>query len=233
MRILVVDDEELVVEFLKRSLRFDKHIVDVAYNGQTGFQKALQHSYDVIVLDVVMPHKDGLTTCRDLRKAGIHTPILMLTSRVAESERIAGLDSGADDYLAKPFSYDELMARLRALTRRPPAVIAPELRVGTLWLDPIKKVIYQGNEPLDLRPKEYALLEYLMRHPGKVISREEFLRDVWYISAHNASNRLEVCIHNIRTKVNAQTNGAILKTIRGYGYVLDAALHSSHKEAVH
>lgn len=220
MRVLVVDDEELILEFLERSLKLDKHIVDTARDGLNAFEKASRQSYDVIVLDVIMPHKNGIEVCRDLRHANVHTPILMLTSRDNESSRIEGLDSGADDYLTKPFSYNELTARLRALMRRPRPVQPAELNVGNLRLDPIKKIIYKNDEALALRPKEYALLEYLMRNPGKVISREEFLKNVWYTSAHNASNRLEVCMYHIRGKVNGNEEQPLLKTIRGYGYVL-------------
>ncbi len=220
MRVLIVDDEELVLEFLERSLKLDKYIVDKASNGLDAYEKALKNNYDVVVLDVIMPMRNGLDVCRDLRKAGVHTPIIILTSRDSRESRIEGLDAGADDYLIKPFSYHELEARLRALSRRPRPMQPDILRVGPLSLDPAKKLILLDDEVLNLRPKEYALLGYLMRNAGKVISREDLLMNVWMIPASNASNRLEVCMYHIRGKVNAK--GQILTTIRGYGYMVKA-----------
>ncbi len=221
MRILIADDEELIIEFLERSLRIDKHVVDVARNGLEVMQKTEANTYDVIITDVIMPVKNGLEVCKELRENGVHTPIIMLTSRDTEAARISGLDAGADDYLTKPFSYKELSARVRAVARRPQNVAPTQLTVGPLSLDPVRKVISLDDSRIELRPKEYALLEYLMRNASKVVSKEELLKNVWLITANNASNRLEVCMHHIRGKVNTDDR-QVLKTIRGYGYVIEA-----------
>ncbi len=223
MRVLIADDEELVIEFLERSLRLDKHIVDTAKNGLEVLEKAKDNCYDVIVTDVIMPVKNGMEVCRELRLNNVHTPIIMLTSRDSEAARITGLNAGADDYLTKPFSYKELEARIRAVTRRPHPLQAEIIEAGTITLDGAKKLITLSGEPLELRPKEYALLEYLVRNEGKVVSKEELLKNVWRISATNASNRLEVCMYHLRNKVNDGAKKQVLKTIRGYGYVLEGS----------
>lgn len=220
MRVLIADDEELIIEYLERSLRLDKHIVDTAKNGLEIIEKTRDNAYDVIITDVIMPVKNGLDVCRELRQNNIHTPIIMLTSRDSEAARITGLNAGADDYLTKPFSYKELEARMRAVTRRPQPLRSDIIIVGSLSLDSSKKIITMHNEPLVLRPKEFALLEYLIRNAGKVVSKDELLKNVWRIPASNASNRLEVCMYHLRNKVNDGAKKQMLKTIRGYGYVL-------------
>lgn len=219
MRILVADDEDLVIELLERSLKLDKHIVESAKDGPETIKKVLHNSYDVIILDIIMPGLNGIEVCKRLRKKGIHTPIIMLTSRVGEDAQVKGLDSGADDYLTKPYSYKELEARIRAVTRRPKTVRDPVIQAGPLSLDTNKKVILLEDDVLELRPKEYALLDYMMHNIGTVISKDELLKNVWRISANNASNRLEVCMYHIRRKVNKKQ--PVLKTVRGYGYVID------------
>jgi DNA-binding response OmpR family regulator len=220
MKILVVDDEEMIVEFLERSLRLDHNVVDIARNGTEAYEKASQQSYDVVILDIIMPGKNGLDVCHDLRELGVNTPVMLLSSKDGEVARIEGLDAGADDYMTKPFSYNELTARLRALMRRPLNLLPSIISLGDLSLDPVKKVISLEGKELELRPKEYSLLEYLMRNPGRVIPKDELLKNVWLISASNASNRLEVCMHHLREKININPDDTILSTIRGYGYVL-------------
>ncbi len=221
MNILVADDDELILEFLERSLRQDKHIVNIARDGNEALQKATDRSYDILIIDIVMPHKDGITLCKELRKTGVETPLILLTSADDENSRVEGLDSGADDYLTKPFSYRELEARIRAVTRRPQTLNPATITAGggMLSLDSARKVIHLNGTILELRPKEYALLEYLMRHADKVIPKEELLENLWHISATNASNRLEVCMHHIRSKINSKRQ--ILKTVRGYGYIIE------------
>lgn len=220
MRVLVIDDEEVILEFLARSLSAERHTVDVARDGIEGAQRAMKQPQDVIILDVMMPHKSGLEVCRELRAANIHTPIILLTSLDGEAARIEGLDAGADDYLTKPFSYGELSARVRALARRPHRTLRPVIRVGRLQLDTAHYEIALNGRALTLRPKEYALIEYLMRHPDRVVTKEELLRSVWSVSSLNASNRLEVCIHHLRDKLNVEGEVEILHTVRGYGYML-------------
>jgi two-component system, OmpR family, response regulator len=225
MRILVADDEQILVDFLARSLRLDKNVVDTASEGKDAYCKASKNTYDVVVAGLTMPGKAGLDVCSELRESGIHTPILVLSSSDSEYARIQSLDCGADDYLAKPFGYTEFVARLRALSRRPHQFRPRTVAAGDLALNQLTKTIVLRGSPLELRPREYALLEYLMLRPGKVISKEELLRNVWLISTQNASNRLEVCMHHIRSKLNSHTEKQILKTVRGYGYVI------SHAEA--
>lgn len=220
MQILAVDDEELMIEYLERSLKLDRHVVEIAKDGREAIKKAQAGDYDVILLDVLLPLKNGLEVCETLRAKGNHTPIIFLTSRDDETTKIKGLDQGGDDYLTKPFSYRELEARIRAVTRRPHALEPLTISVGPLTLKPSQKIIYLGDQPLELRPKEYMLLEYLMRNKDIVISKEDLLQRVWSISATNASNRLEVCMYHIRNKVNKRQK--LLKTVRGYGYSLSA-----------
>lgn len=220
MNILVADDDELFIDFLLRALLRDKHTVDTATDGIEAIRKALLTEYDIILLDVLMPLADGITVCNELRSKNRHAPILFLSSVTDKMTRISGLNEGADDYLIKPFHYDELEARMRAITRRPKR-IQPEKIIaggGILTLDSSKKLISFEDQPLDLRPKEYAVLEYLIRNAGKVVAKDELLKNIWHISSNNASNRLEVCMHHIRNKTNLQKK--LLKTVRGYGYTI-------------
>lgn len=218
MRVLVVEDEELIVEFLKRSLKIEKHDVDVASDGLKGYKKALKAHYDVIILDVMLPMKNGLDICRELRRTGVATPILFLSARNSEAARIQGLDAGADDYLVKPFSYRELNARLRAITRRPSVVPQSELQIANLILNPVSRDVTRGGKLIHLRPKEYALLEYMMRHPNVALPRYELLRNVWGISNDMTSNRLEVYIRHLRNKVDSKYRTKLIHTVRGVGY---------------
>lgn len=221
MNILVADDDELFIDFLTRALQRDKHTIDVATDGIEAIKKARSASFDIILLDILMPLADGINVCTELRSNGCHTPIIFLSSVQDKDTRISGLNEGGDDYISKPFHYDELEARMRAITRRPQHIRSEKITAckGLLELDSTKKCIYFENHELDLRPKEYAVLEYLIRHAGKVVAKDELLQNIWHISATNASNRLEVCAHHIRTKIN--TRKIVLKTIRGYGYTVD------------
>lgn len=221
MNILVADDDILFLDFLTRALIKDKHSVDVAVDGIEALKKAQDSPYDILLLDILMPLADGISVCNELRSSGCHTPILFLSSIQDMVTRITGLNEGGDDYLIKPFHYDELEARMRAIIRRPHDIAPEQISAasGTLTVDGRKKIIYFTQQPLDLRPKEYAVLDYLVRHAGTVISKDELLKNIWHISTSNASNRLEVCMHHIRTKINVQKK--ILKTVRGYGYTID------------
>lgn len=224
MRVLIVDDEELIIEFLKRSLKNDHHSVDIARDGLEAIQKASKKSFDVIVLDILMPHRNGIEVCRELRNTGITTPILILSSSDSESARIEGLDAGADDYLIKPFSYLELIARLRALHRRPIGTFTPKLKHGKIELDPVSHIVTLSGQNIDIRPKEYDLLQYLMLHEGTAVKRYELLTNVWGVSATNTSNRLDVCIRQLRKKIDdteQKQNKSVIKTVHSYGYKID------------
>jgi len=220
MRILVVEDDELTLEFLKKSLNKDQHTVDPAVDGAVGFDKALSRKHDLVILDVVLPSKDGISVCSDLRDIGYKTPILILSSQDTHEARVRGLDAGADDYVVKPFSYDELSARIRALIRRPNKLLPTKLKVADVVLDPVTHQVMQGDELLVLRPKEYLLLEYLMRNANQALGREELLQKVWGIGTGNTSNRLDVYIRHLRAKIDEGREQKLIKTVRGKGYML-------------
>ena len=221
MRILVIEDEEHIMEYLKRMLTKDKHVVDPAIDGAIGFDKAMSRSHDLVILDVVLPRKDGFSVCYDLRELGYKTPILMLSSQDSYESRIQGLDKGADDYLVKPFSYDELAARIRALVRRPKKFIPPKLKLADIELDPATQEVKMNGKVVQLRPKEYVLLEYLMRNEGQALSREELLQRVWGIGIENTSNRLDVYIRHLRAKIDDHRGEhKLIHTVRGKGYMM-------------
>lgn len=220
MRILLADDEDLVIEFLKRSLKIDGHTVDFTFNGIEAKKKALSHDYDVIILDIIMPGLDGLEVCLAVRDAGITTPILMLTSNDTETSRVQGLDSGADDYMVKPFSDKELKARLRALQRRPRTIAHNEITAGNTMLKRSRMSIEVNGDKVGLRPKEFSVLEFMMHHPEQGISRDKLLSRVWGITSYSTSNRLEVCIRQIRQKLTTVGSDIQVVTVRGYGYLL-------------
>ncbi len=221
MNILVADDDDLVVDFLVRALKRDKHSVDVARDGIEALRKAQSNYFDVMLLDILMPLADGVSVCNELRAHGQDTPIIFLTSLSDRETHITSLNEGGDDYITKPFHYDELEARIRAITRRPRKLEPTKLIAGdgVLELDLARKTVTHNGCLIELRPKEYALLEYMIRNAGKVVPKEELLKHVWNIPASNASNRLEVCMHHIRAKINTRKH--ILKTVRGYGYTID------------
>ncbi len=216
MRVLVVEDEDLLAEFLKRSLTKAGHDVDYAPNGEIAFHKITTRVYDVVVLDIIIPYKNGLEVCREARELGIKTPIIILSSQDAEASRIDGLDAGADDYMIKPFSYPELEARLRALNRRPKEIIDDVIEIDGVTFDGTnRKITFQGNV-LDLRSKAYRLVEYMMRNAGRVMTREEIFENVWGVSAVNASNRVDVCVAEVRAKINKD----FIRTVHGLGYTV-------------
>ncbi len=222
MKILVVEDDELTAEFIAKTMRLENHDVVVANDGLEGFKLANTSGYGAIILDVLLPHKNGLEICKDLRRLRISTPILILSSESSEKARIDGLDAGADDYLVKPFNYKELQARIRAITRRPSVVIQSKLRAVDLTLDPASHEVHRTGTKLKLRPKEYDLLEYMMRNPNTALSRAQLLKDVWGIFADNSSNRLEVHIRHLREKVDKNHKHKLIQTVRGIGYRLIA-----------
>jgi len=220
MRILVVEDEARMASLVKRGLEEEGYAVDIAGNGEDGVWLGTENPYDAVVLDVLLPDIDGFEVCRRLRAAGRWAPILMLTARDAVPDRVRGLDAGADDYLTKPFSYSELLARLRALLRRGSHERPAALTVGDLTLDPATRDILRGDQPVDLTPKEFSLLEYFMRHPGEVLTRTQILEHVWDFAFDGDSNVIEVYVRYLREKVDRPFGRQSLETVRGVGYRL-------------
>ncbi|MGZ8716294.1 MAG: response regulator transcription factor [Gaiellaceae bacterium] len=220
MRVLIVEDQPKLAELLARGLREEGHAADVADRGEDALWMAPAALYDVIVLDIMLPGIDGLETCRELRRGGVWTPVLMLTARDAVGDRVTGLDAGADDYLTKPFSFDELLARLRALTRRVPAERPVTVEVGDLRLDPAAHRAWRGETELELSAKEFALLELLMRRPGNVLTREQLLEGAWDMSYERRSNVVDVYIRYLREKIDRPFGSDSIETVRGVGYRL-------------
>lgn len=216
MRVLVVEDEAKLAALLARGLREEGHAADIAGRGEDAVWMAEAASYDVIVLDVMLPGMDGFAVCRRLREREVWAPVLMLTARDAVEDRVAGLDAGADDYLAKPFAFDELLARLRALTRRAPNERPTLLAVGELRLDPAAHRVWRNEEELVLSAKEFALLELFMRNAGSVLSRDQLLDGAWDMSFERRSNVIDVYIGYLRSKVGRSA----IETVRGTGYRL-------------
>ncbi len=220
MRILLVEDNRRLNTSLRQSLVEEGYAVDAAFDGQEGEELALMAPYDVIVLDLMLPVKDGLEVCRSLRLQHITTPILMLTARDTIDDRVHGLDSGADEYLVKPFAISELRARLRALLRRDSGDKSGQLRVADLVLDPATHAVTRRGQAISLTAKEFALLEYLMRNPGRVISREAIENHVWDYDFASGSNVVDVYIRRLRRKIDDPFEVKLFETIRGAGYLL-------------
>lgn len=222
MRILIAEDDTRLHDLLARALRERAWAVDVVSDGESAIIEAAVNEYDAIVLDVMLPKRTGLEVCRELRKRGSRTPILMLTARDALPDRVAGLDSGADDYVVKPFELDELLARLRALMRRGPALTEERFTVGDLVVDTRAQQVTRGGLPVLLTTREYALLEYLARHAGRVVGRAELTEHVWDANHDPASNALEVYVGRVRKKLDVDGGPPLLHTRRGAGYLLSA-----------
>lgn len=220
MHILVVEDEPRVAHLVRRALEQDQHVVDVAYDGPDGLYQAESGSFDVIVLDIMLPELDGVEVCRRLRAGHIQTPVLMLTARDAVQNRVQGLDAGADDYLTKPFAVAELLARVRALGRRRQAVAEETFRAGDLVLDPGRHHVERNGRTIELTHKEFALLEYLMRHPGQVLTRAQILDHVWGYDFSSLTNVVDIYIHYVRNKVDRGFGKKLIRTVRGVGYAI-------------
>jgi two-component system OmpR family response regulator len=220
MRVLVVDDEAKLASLLQRRLRYEGLGVDVAPTGEDAIARATATEYDAIVLDLMLPGVDGFETCRRLRAEGVWAPTLILTARGEIENRVRGLDSGADDYLVKPFAVEELLARLRALSRRGTQPRPAVLQVDDLRLDPASRRAWRGNAELILTAREFSLLEVFMRHPGEVLGRFELLEHVWDDSYENRSNVIEVYVGYLRDKVDRPFDRRSLETVRGAGYRL-------------
>ena len=220
MRVLVVEDEVKMAGLIRRGLREEGLAADVAIKGEDALWMAEATAYDAIVLDVMLPGIDGFQTCRQLRDAGIWTPVVMLTARDAVEDRVAGLDGGADDYLTKPFSFAELLARLRALVRRGPVERPAILEVDDLRLDPATRQVWRGESEIALSQKEFALLETFMRRPGEVLSRYQLLEHAWDYEYENRSNVIDVYVGYLREKVDRPFGSESIETVRGSGYRL-------------
>ena len=217
MRILLVEDDVAIARSLKEGLEDEAY----AHDGDEGCRTATADEYDVIILDVMLPEMNGYEVCRALRQDGNQTPILMLTARDAERDIVEGLDVGADDYLAKPFSFEVLLARIRALLRRPNEKLEEVLRVGDLTLDPSLKKVTRANQEISLTAKEYAVLEYLMRNAGKVLSKEQIISHVWDFDADVLPNNVELFIMFLRRKIDKPFDSKLIHTVPGFGYKLE------------
>jgi DNA-binding response OmpR family regulator len=227
MRILLIEDDRKAARLLARGLQEEGFVVDVAHTGEEGDEQAFVLDYDLIVLDWMLPGKDGLTLCRDLRQRGCKTPVLMLTARDALRDRVTGLNSGADDYLTKPFAFDELLARVRALLRRSEITRPVVLSLDDLSLDPLSQRVVRGGVVLELTHKEFAILHILMRQAGAVVSRSRLAEQVWKDDLIAIDNLIDVHISNLRRKVDAPPAAPLIHTVRGRGFRL-APLDDGH-----
>ncbi|HEY3453801.1 MAG TPA: response regulator transcription factor [Bryobacteraceae bacterium] len=222
MRLLLIEDESDAARIIARGLRQESHAVDIAVDGKSGMEKALTHLHDLIILDIRLPLKDGWIVCRELREAGLQTPILMLTANGAYDDRVRGLDLGADDYLVKPFDLNELMARVRALLRRKPLLQDPIIRVDTLEIDTRSRTVRRGGKFIRLTAKEYALLECLAKDAGALLGREAISERVWNESYDPFSNLIEEYVKRLRKKVDFEGEKPLIHARRGDGYILTA-----------
>jgi DNA-binding response OmpR family regulator len=224
MRLLIVEDERKLARLLQGLLEDENHAVDLAYEGEEAVDFVRAGDYDLIVLDVLLPGIDGLEVCRKIRAMKVRTPILMLTARTSVEDRVAGLDAGADDYLTKPFAFAELMARIRALSRREvPDAVGNRLQVGELSLDVKTREVRMGERRIDLTPKEFALLEYFMRHPNQVLTGQQIADHVWSYDFDGLTNRVAVYVSYLRRKLESTDDKAPIQTVHGVGYRLVSA----------
>lgn len=221
MRILVVEDEHKIANSIKKGLEQESIAADVAFDGESGFDLAAAEDYDVIIMDLMLPGMDGMEVCRKLRKEeNVHTPILMLTAKGQLDDKVNGLNAGADDYLVKPFAFAELLARIKALSRRPKQALDTKLKVKDLSLDTLSYEVKRGGKEVKLSKKEFALLEYLMRHQGKIVTKGQIINNVWDYDADVLPNTVEVYIGYLRNKIDKpfKKNSELIHTIRGFGY---------------
>ena len=223
MRVLLVEDDEGIINFLEKGLREAKYAVDVAQDGNDALYKAALNEYDAIILDIMIPGRDGLEVCRELRRQGSQVPVIMLTARDDVRDRVLGLDVGADDYLTKPFQVSELLARLRALMRRGPALKSTVIEIGDLRIDTSAQTVKRSGRPLALTAREYSLIEYLARHAGRVVSRSELIEHVWDERYDSYSNVVDVHINHLRQKIDRESDQPLIHTRRGAGYILSDA----------
>jgi heavy metal response regulator len=221
VRILVVEDEKKVASFIKKGLEEEGYAVDIAPDGEEGLAMSLAQVHDLIILDIRLPKLDGLQVLKALRQEKVMTAVLLLTVRATIEDKVLGLDAGADDYLTKPFAFQELLARVRALLRRRAAADPTVLQVADLRLDPARRTVSRGAERIDLSPREFALLDYLMRHPGRVLTRTMIAEHVWDYDFDTSTNVIDVYINYLRKKIDTGREPKLLHTMRGVGYVLN------------
>jgi heavy metal response regulator len=220
MRILVVEDEKKVAGFIKKGLEEEGYAIDVAFDGREGLLMAMDRVHDLIILDINLPKMDGLRVLQEFRKKQGKTPVMLLTVRAAIEDKVLGLNTGADDYLTKPFSFQELLARIRALLRRRGETAPPLLQVADLTLDPARRIVSRGTERIDLSTKEFALLDYFMRNPGRVLTRTMIAEHVWDYNFDPMSNIIDVYVNYLRKKIDTGREPKLIHTVRGVGYVL-------------
>lgn len=220
MRLLVVEDEHRIATAIKKGLEQERYAVDLAFDGPSGLDLASAEDYDLIILDLMLPGLDGLQVCKKLRSEGNHTPIIILTAKGQIQDKVVGLDAGADDYLTKPFSFEELLARIRALSRRPKPVLSSQLVVSDLTLDTTSFSATRAGTAINLSGKEFSLLEYLMRHSGQILSKDQITNHVWDYDADILPNTIEVYIRNLRHKIDLPFPNLkpLIQTVRGFGY---------------
>jgi DNA-binding response OmpR family regulator len=217
VRILVVEDEHKIANSIKKGLELEGFAVDVTYDGEAGYDLASSEEYGVIILDLMLPGLDGMTVCRKLRQEKNHTPVLILTAKGEINDKVDGLNSGADDYLTKPFAFAELLARVKALTRRPKETLGKTLQSGGLTLDTLTYEVKKDGKRIDLSKKEFALLEYLLRYKGKVVTKDQIIQSVWDYEADILPNTVEVFVGYLRNKIGRD----LIKTARGFGYKIE------------
>ena len=220
MRILLVEDEKKVSSFIKKGLEEEGYAVDSASDGETGLEMGLDGVHDLIILDINLPKRDGLSVLQKLRRKKISTPVLLLTVRTAIEDRVIGLDTGADDYLTKPFAFEELLARVRALLRRQTEAETPLLEVADLILDPARRIVLRGEDKIDLTTKEFALLDYLLRNRDRVLTRTMISEHVWDYDFDSMTNVIDVYVNYLRKKIDAGREPKLIHTVRGVGYVM-------------
>jgi heavy metal response regulator len=220
MRLLVVEDEKKVSSFIKKGLEEEGYAVDAAHDGEEGLYMALDNVHDLIILDIQLPKMDGLQVLQEIRKQKVKTPVLLLTVRATIEDKVLGLDSGADDYLTKPFAFQELVARLRALLRRRTEAEPTVLKVADLVLDPARRTVLRGEEKIDLSPREFSLLDYFMRNPGRVLTRTMITEHVWDYDFDTDTNVIDVYVNYLRKKIDSNRDPGLIQTVRGVGYVL-------------
>ena len=220
MRLLVIEDEQKVANFIRQGLEEEGYAVDHAADGVSGLQIGLESLHDVIVLDVMLPRLDGLSVLQQLRQANIATPVLLLTVRATIEDKVLGLDAGADDYLTKPFAFEEFVARVRALLRRRAETAPPILQVSDLALDPARRVVSRDGRKIDLTPREFALLDYFMRNPDRVLTRTMIANRVWDYTFDTSTNVIDVYVNYLRKKIDSGHDSKLIHTVRGVGYVM-------------
>jgi len=220
MKILVVEDEKKVAGFIKRGLEDDNYKVSVAYDGLDGFKQAMEGDFNLVIMDMMLPKKDGMEVVREIRESGNRVPVLMLTARDNMEDIVSGLDAGSDDYLTKPFAFAELLARIRALLRRGELDRGAEIRFSDLRLDPVSHKVWRNNKEIDLTSKEYGLLEYLMRNPNTVLSRAMIAEHVWDYAFDSFTNIIDVYVNYLRKKIDRDFPAKLIHTVRGQGYIL-------------